>query len=270
MHAKSPHVDSERMDRPVVSSVPSGAAAAKDQIFANPLKRIDDFDFGRKTAEVFDDMLHRSVPMYDDAQRMVGALVNDFVKEGSRIYDLGCSTCASFQAISGALDGKVRGISFVGVDSSPEMLGRARANLEATQFPYPYELRVADLNAPIEIQGASVVLLILTLQFIRPLYRDELLRAIHRGLDENGCLIVVEKVLGNDSTFNRLFIEHYYEFKRANGYSDLEISQKREALENVLVPYRLDENRELLKRAGFRAHDVFFKWFNFCGLVAMK
>ena len=270
MQPKSPKLESKWVERPVMNSVPTGAAAAKDQIFADPLKRIDDFDFGKKTAEVFDDMLHRSVPMYDEAQRMVGALVNDFVKDGSRIYDLGCSTCASFQAISSALDGKARDITFVGLDSSPEMLVRARANLEASHFPHPFELRVADLNAPIEIQGASVVLLVLTLQFIRPLYRDELLRAIHRGLDDNGCLIVVEKVLGNDSTFNRLFIEHYYEFKRANGYSDLEISQKREALENVLVPYRLDENRELLTRAGFRSHDVFFKWFNFCGLVAVK
>jgi tRNA (cmo5U34)-methyltransferase len=215
-------------------------------------------------------MLHRSVPMYDEVQRMVGSLVNDFVTEGSRIYDLGCSTCASFHAIAGALDRQVGDISFVGLDSSPEMLERARASLDAAKFPHPYELHIADLNGPIEIQGASVVLLVLTLQFIRPLYRDELLRAIHSGLNENGCLIVVEKVLGNDSTFNRMFIEHYYEFKRANGYSELEIAQKREALENVLVPYRLDENRELLTRAGFRAHDVFFKWFNFCGLVAVK
>jgi len=87
---------------------------------------------------------------------------------------------------------------------------------------------------------------------------------------ENGALIIVEKVLGEESTLNRLFIQHYYEMKMRNGYSELEISQKREALENVLVPYRLEENKELLRGAGFRHVDVFFKWYNFCGLIALK
>jgi len=108
------------------------------------------------------------------------------------------------------------------------------------------------------------------LQFIRPLYRERVVKAIYDGLAENGCLIVVEKVLGENSTFNRLFIKHYYEMKRRNGYSEMEISQKREALENVLVPYRLEENKELLRGAGFRHVDVFFKWYNFCGIVAVK
>ena len=114
-----------------------------------------------------------------------------------------------------------------------------------------------DLNARAKSTNASVVVLNLTLQFIRPLFRDRLLRAIHDGLNENGCLILVEKVLGNDSLFNRLFIKFYYDMKRRNDYSDLEIAQKREALENVLIPYRLDENFELLKRNGFGSVDVF-------------
>ena len=89
-------------------------------------------------------------------------------------------------------------------------------------------------------------------------------------LQENGCLILVEKVLGESSTCNRLFIEHYYEFKKRNGYSELEIAQKREALENVLIPYRLEENKELLRGQGFSQVDVFFKWYNFCGILAIK
>ncbi len=112
--------------------------------------------------------------------------------------------------------------------------------------------------------------MVLTLQFVRPLYRERLIRSIYDGLTENGCLILVEKVLGENSTFNRLFIKHYYEMKRRNGYSELEIAQKREALENVLIPYRLEENKELLRRAGFRHVDVFFKWYNFCAIIAMK
>ena len=120
------------------------------------------------------------------------------------------------------------------------------------------------------IEGASMVTMVLTMQFIRPLYRDTLATSILQGLNDNGCLILVEKVLGEDSVFNRLFIKYYYDLKKKRGYSELEIAQKREALENVLVPYRLMENREMLLRAGFRCCDVFFKWYNFCGMVALK
>jgi tRNA (cmo5U34)-methyltransferase len=113
-------------------------------------------------------------------------------------------------------------------------------------------------------------MMVLTLQFIRPLRRDRLIADIYRGLRPQGCLLLVEKVLGEESLFNRLFIKYYYDMKRRNGYSETEIAQKREALENVLIPYKLLENRELLLRTGFKAVDVFFKWYNFCGIVAVK
>ncbi|MBA3492852.1 MAG: tRNA (cmo5U34)-methyltransferase, partial [Gammaproteobacteria bacterium] len=128
----------------------------------------------------------------------------------------------------------------------------------------------ADLNRGIYIENASMVVMVLTLQFVRPLYRDTLTKSILQGLNENGCLILVEKVLGEDSVFNRLFIKYYYDLKKRHGYNELEIAQKREALENVLVPYKLPENREMLLRAGFRYCEVFFKWYNFCGIVALK
>ena len=162
------------------------------------------------------------------------------------------------------------GVKFIGVDNSLEMLQRCRAKLETECFHRPHELVCADLNEGVQIENASLVTMILTLQFIRPLYRDKLVGQILRGLNPDGCLIIVEKVIGEDSLFNRLFIKHYYEYKRRNGYSELEISQKREALENVLVPYKLLENREMLIRAGFRYCDVFFKWYNFCGIIAVK
>jgi len=97
-----------------------------------------------------------------------------------------------------------------------------------------------------------------------------LLRSIHHGMEKGGCVVLVEKVLGENSTLNRMFIERYYAMKRRNGYSDLEIAQKREALENVLVPYQLDENLKLLREVGFSGTDVFFKWYNFCGIIAVK
>ena len=242
---------------------------ARDQLFSKPSKRIPDFDFGKDTAPVFDDMLERSVPYYDEIQKMIGELVTDFAAEGTAIYDLGCSTGTTFLQIARTVPRDLN-VRFVGIDSSPEMLEIARQKLTEAGFDRPLDLECADLNAGVRIDGASVVLMILTLQFIRPLYRQRLIRSICEGLTENGALILVEKVLGENSTFNRLFIHHYYEMKKENGYSELEIAQKREALENVLIPYRFEENKELLREQGFRHVDVFFKWYNFCGMIATK
>ena len=112
--------------------------------------------------------------------------------------------------------------------------------------------------------------MVLTLQFVRPLNRESVVSSLYQGLNHNGCLLLVEKVLGEHSTFNRLFIDHYYAMKKRKGYSEIEIAQKREALENVLVPYQLDENLRLLRRCGFQHVDVFFKRYNFCGVIAIK
>jgi tRNA (cmo5U34)-methyltransferase len=142
--------------------------------------------------------------------------------------------------------------------------------LEHCGLSHSHELICLNLDNGVPILNASVVILNLTLQFVRPLNRDRVVSSISHGLNDGGCLILVEKVLSQDSTINRLFIKHYYEFKKRNGYSELEISQKREALENVLIPYHLEENRELLLRSGFRSCDVFFRWYNFCGMVAVK
>ena len=241
----------------------------KDRLFADPRKRIDDFNFGKDTAVVFDDMLGRSVPFYDEIQRMTGQLVADFVAPGTAIVDLGCSTGTTFLEIAKYVP-RDMDVRFVGIDNSHAMLDRARAKLAAAGFDRPVEFVYGDLNEGVKIENASVVLLVLTLQFVRPFHRERLMKSIREGLSDNGCLILVEKVLGESSAFNRLFIRHYYEFKRQNGYSDLEIAQKREALENVLIPYRWEENKELLRQAGFSNIDMFFKWYNFCAAVATK
>jgi tRNA (cmo5U34)-methyltransferase len=239
----------------------------KDEVFNQPLDAIADFNFGEKVASVFDDMLDRSVPFYREVQRMITEMAVDFAVEGTNVYDLGCSTGTTMLNLDPQLSPKVK---FIGVDNSEEMLKRCRLKLAEHQFSRDHELVCADLNQGVLIQNASLVLMVLTLQFIRPLYRDKLVQTILRGLNENGCLILVEKVLGEDSMFNRLFIRYYYDMKKRQGYSELEIAQKREALENVLIPYKLLENREMLLRAGFRYCDVFFKWYNFTGMIAVK
>jgi tRNA (cmo5U34)-methyltransferase len=200
---------------------------------------------------------------------MVGEVTADFATEGSSIYDLGCSTCTTFLHLERILPPDLA-VRFVGVDSSREMLEIAERKLASEEVKRPCELHCQELEGNVEISNASVVLLVLTLQFVRPLQRERLIRRIYEGLNEHGCLILVEKVLGESSTFNRMFINHYYEMKKRNGYSELEIAQKREALENVLIPYRLEENKDLLRGQGFQQVDVFWKWYNFCGIVAMK
>jgi tRNA (cmo5U34)-methyltransferase len=244
------------------------ADVARDRIFSDASDRIQDFDFGARTAGVFDDMLARSVPFYDEIQRMTEELAVDFAAEGGAVYDLGCSTGTTLVRIGRHL--KERGTRLIGLDYSADMLVQAEKKLSQAGLKSQMELHCVDLNEAVRIEDAAVVLLVLTLQFVRPLGREGLLRSICAGLNEGGCLLMVEKVLGTNSTLNRLFIEHYYEMKRRNGYSELEIAQKREALENVLVPYRLDENIELLRRSGFSAVDVYFRWYNFCGLIAVK
>jgi tRNA (cmo5U34)-methyltransferase len=240
-----------------------------DAIFAERRGRIDDFDFGAETAAVFDDMLHRSVPFYAEIQRMTAELVSEFVSAGSTVYDLGCSTGTTILQVAQAIAPSLAA-RFVGIDASEEMLEIARRKVEAAKLAHPVDLKRGDLNEGVQIDDASVALLVLTLQFVRPLNRERLLRTIHRGTNKGGCVVLVEKVLGGDSTLNRLFIERYYAMKKQNGYTDLEIAQKREALENVLVPYRLDENIRLLHEVGYSGVDVFFKWYNFCGIIAVK
>jgi tRNA (cmo5U34)-methyltransferase len=241
-------------------------ASAKDEVFREA-QPVADFTFGEKVASVFDDMLDRSVPSYQEIQRMIAEMAADFAVDGTNVYDLGCSTGNTILNMDASVG---PGVTFVGIDYSEEMLKRCRQKLAERGLRHKYELNCADLNQGVCIQNASMVLMVLTLQFVRPLYRDTLIKGILQGLNESGCLILVEKVLGEDSVFNRFFIKYYYDLKKRHGYSEMEIANKREALENVLVPYKLMENREMLLRAGFRYCDVFFKWYNFCGIIAVK
>jgi tRNA (cmo5U34)-methyltransferase len=237
-----------------------------DRIFADPKRKVGDFTFNAETAQVFEDMLDRSVPGYREIQRMICELAGDFAVDGTNVYDLGCSTGITLRN----LDSLSQQVRFVGVDSSEAMLAKAEQAFAADPLHHPYSLSCRNLNEGVHVEEASVVVMSLTLQFVRPLYRERTLRDIRQGLHDDGCLILVEKVVGEDSLLNRLFIEHYHEFKQRNGYTEIEIAKKREALENVLTPYRLNENVEMLRQAGFRAVDVFFKWYNFAGLLALK
>jgi tRNA (cmo5U34)-methyltransferase len=239
----------------------------EDKVFSEEIKQASDFKFGKKVATVFDDMVNRSVPFYQEMQRMVSEIAGDHAIKGTDVYDLGCSTGTTMIYMNENVDPSIR---FVGVDDSAEMLDKCKLKLEQIGFTRPYELVVADLNGQVNVSNASVTVLCLTLQFIRPMFREKILKRIYDGLVPGGILILVEKILAEESRFNRDFINYYYNMKRRHSYSEMEIAQKREALENVLIPYKLSENILMLKEAGFGHCEVFFKWYNFTGIIAQK
>jgi len=214
-----------------------GAAERTGQgtLFDDARNLLGDFSFDEKTVSVFDDMVGRSVPFYDEMQRMTGEIAKDFAEPGSTVFDLGCSTANTLLRLDRVLP---EGVRFVGVDNSADMLERARQKLKEHPACRRINLVRADLHHETVVEGASVVIMILSLQFMRPLYRERVMRRVFEGMRENGALILVEKLTVGDSLLNRLFIQYYYDLKRRKGYSELEISKKREALENVLIPYR--------------------------------
>ena len=241
-----------------------------DQVFDRNRARSSDFEFNEEVALVFDDMLSRSVPFYKEQQNLLKTIAGQFYQPGSKIVDLGCSTGTTLINLANTTD---QAGQLIGFDNSKPMLDKARQNAEAANLSKRIQLHYADLNedlTDLDFSNTSVVTLCWTLQFVRPLKRDNLIKKIYDEIADGGVLIICEKVLTNDSNMNRFFIDFYYEFKRQNGYSEDEISRKREALENVLIPYRLDENFELLRRNGFEIVETFFQWFNFAGIMCVK
>ena len=250
-----------------IVSLRSDTETPQDQLFEQAESVEQDFKFDAITAGVFDNMLDRSVPLYGEIQRMCCELAADFAVEGTQLFDLGCSTGTTLEKLDERL---APGVKFIGVDNSPAMLSKATDKLKQRGMKHPYHLLHADLNKDTIVNQASVVMMILTLQFIRPLHREQVMQRVYDGMLPNSALILTEKLIVKDGILNRLYIDHYYQMKRRNGYSDMEIAHKREALENVLIPYRWEENEELLRCCGFRHVEVFFRWYNFVGAIALK
>ncbi|HYB74081.1 MAG TPA: carboxy-S-adenosyl-L-methionine synthase CmoA [Candidatus Sulfotelmatobacter sp.] len=242
--------------------------SGRDRYFRNATK-MSGFTFNRNVASVFDDMVVRSIPFYLELQRMVGELGAVFHQPGTCVYDLGCSTGTTLLSLMRCIqDPRAR---FIGLDGSPPMRERARGKIGRCRARRNVTFIAGDLNKPdFPLHRASVITINWTLQFVRPTRRGALLKKIWRALVDGGALILCEKILGEPEELNRLYMDLYYDFKRRSGYSELEIARKREALENVLVPCTLAENIDLLRGAGFRRVDPFFRWYNWAGLLAVK
>ena len=243
----------------------------KDSVFDDTDPVVRPFEFNETVAHVFDDMARRSIPHYVDVQSMVTTLALTFYREGSLVYDLGCSTGTTISLILEGL--KEHGLNdyyIRGVDNSSAMCREALEKVRSLDAdPGRVTIEEADiLNVP--IQNASVVIMNYTLQFLDPLEREPLIRRIYEGLNHNGILLVSDKTLQSHTDISRIFIDNYYNMKRANGYSELEISRKREALENVLIPYPIREEENLFRNAGFEAVDLFYTWYNFSSFICLK
>jgi len=232
-----------------------------DKVFTKPIKK--QFEFDEEVAAVFDDMLSRSVPFYEQSQEITRFFALKALEEGGIMYDLGCSTASLLISIA-KQNSKAK---LIGLDNSEAMLEQAAKKAHA--FNAEIELLNADI-LEYKYEKADVFVSNYTLQFIRPLVREELVKKISDALNKDGVFIFSEKVISHHPKLNKDLIEHYYEFKKQQGYSEFEISQKREALENVLVPYSEEENIKMAKNAGFSHCEVVFRWANFATFIAIK
>lgn len=238
-----------------------------DTLFSQPMQQISEFAFNKAVVDVFPDMIERSVPGYRTIVGMIGDLAERFVTEGSRCYDLGCSLGAASLAMRRRISAP--NCSIWAYDNSADMINQAKRLIDRDQSSTPVHLHCDDIRTS-TIENASVVVLNFTLQFIPVAERDAILHRVYSGLRPGGVLILSEKVAFSDPHHHRLMIDLYHAFKRANGYSDLEIAQKREALENVLIPETLEQHRLRLKQSGFDDADVWFQCFNFASIIAQK
>lgn len=241
-----------------------------DRIYATPQARVADFVFNEDVVRVFPDMIKRSVPGYPAVVENIGVIAAQFAQPNTCLYDLGCSLGAVTQALRRHV--KADNCRVLAVDNSAAMVERCREYLHAQDSMFQELLPVEVIERDIlvlEFQPSSLVALNFTLQFIAPEHRPALLGAIRRALVPGGALILSEKLRFADEGEQQLLTDLHIAFKRANGYSELEIAQKRSAIENVMKPDSLEVHRQRLLDAGFSKVVPWFQCLNFASLIAL-
>jgi len=233
----------------------------QDKIFNKPIKK--QFEFDEEVANVFDDMLNRSVPFYKENLKLQINILANFLNENDLVIDLGSSTGTFLIELSK----KIKNLDLIGIDNSPAMT--KKASQKAKAFGSKAKFIESDfLN--FDFSNSKAIIANYTIQFVRPLKREKLIQKIYNSLKNEGILLMSEKLITENKKLNKVMIDLYYEFKKEKGYSEYEIAQKREALENVLIPYTMQENIEMLKNAGFKDIDILFRWNNFATFIAFK
>jgi len=238
-----------------------------DLIFSNHHSKIKDFTFDEQVVEVFPDMIKRSVPGYNTLIETIGRLSQRFVTDNSNIYDLGCSLGAATLAMKKNITAS--NCKVIGIDNSAAMVERCKIHVNAFKGKTAIEINEGDILKT-SIDNASMVVLNFTLQFIAREQRQELIDNIANNLNDGGLFVLSEKISDGDDVCRDLLIDLHHDFKRANGYSELEIAQKRTALENVMKTDTLEVHIKRLKKAGFKHVTPWFQCFNFFSLIAIK
>ena len=238
-----------------------------DNIYALLRTKVPPFEFNEEVVSVFTDMIERSVPGYSLTLPLIGLIAQRYAQPNSNCYDLGCSLGASTLAMRHHI--QQPNCHIIGIDNSPAMLAELQTILAKDGGNIPVHLQEADIR-DVPIENASVVVLNFTLQFIDPEDRTILIKRIFDGLRPGGVIILSEKVIFANPDQDERFVTLHHDFKRANGYSDLEISQKRRAIENVLITETIEQDQQRLLSAGFSTSEIWFQAFNFISLLAIK
>lgn len=238
-----------------------------DRVYVKPQTMIVDFAFDENVARVFPDMIRRSVPGYETIIALTGLLAEQYAQPDSHCYDLGCSLGAATLAMHSRI--QQPGCRIIAVDNAEAMTRRCQQHVREAGKGVDVEVICADIQN-VAIHNASVVVLNFTLQFIAPERRLALLQHIYKGMQPGGALLLSEKIVFADAAEQQRMEALHIAFKKANGYSDLEISQKRSALENVLIPDTLEQHQQRLHSAGFKSVDLWFRCINFVSLLAIK
>ena len=248
---------------------------SEDKIYARKGEEasgdVEPFRFNDEVAAVFPDMLRRSIPGYAASLEAIGSLAARYVRAGSNCYDLGCSLGAASLAMRQGI--RTSGCRVVGIDNAAAMIERCRSIVreECRRDPDgpPIDIVLGDIREA-ELDNASMVVLNYTLQFLPVTARDAMIRRIYEGLNDGGLLVLSEKVVDPDPAMEALLVDLHHEHKRRNDYSALEISRKRAALENVLIPETVEQHRGRLLRAGFGSAAVWLRYFNFVSIIAIR
>ncbi len=239
----------------------------RDRIYSHDFDLIESFRFDEGVAAVFSDMIRRSVPGYGMVISLVGILAEHYLQPQSRGYDLGSSLGASTLAMAPvALE---RGCRLIAVDSAASMVERCTEHLRQAGYADLVELHCEDIRN-VTVDDASLVTMNFTLQFLEVNERKQQLQRIYEGLYPGGALMLSEKVIFDDIARQQRMESLHHTFKRANGYSELEISQKRSALEEVLVSETIQSHTERLQQVGFSQVEVIFQTLNFVSLLAIR
>jgi tRNA (cmo5U34)-methyltransferase len=250
-----------------------GSKTAVSSLFNRESRAVDDtisavpgeWRFDKNVSKAFDSHVHKSVPFYDELQRMVIELSEYFVRDHSVVYDLGSSTGTTLELLSQAHAGK-KDVQFIGFDLSKFMVKEARKKVNRPNVRFHHkDIMDADFSPP-----ADFLTSLFTMQFLTLAERRKLLMRIHDGLIEGGGLLIVEKVSAEHSCFEEIWTELYWDFKRRQGLTPEQILEKANSIRGVLKPLTADENIDLLSQTGFSRMEVFFKWYNWAGFLAVK